>query len=169
MDFMKTISILVPGIFTSSAVHAFMAGTPFFQPDRDTVLIGVNQSSRQHSGFYQWLDGYLADIGKHLNHFLPRSLGHPRKWVVFLSPMYRGHEHPSGDYGDLYAPSCSRLQDSSYAGFMIFGGIKRITKAADIVVSIMTFFLTAWLYLLPFPILLNSPVLFGISYKTPSE
>ncbi len=75
---METISILVPCIFTSSVIHAFMPVTSFFQPSINTVFVGINQSPGQHSGFYQWLDGYLADTGKHMNHDLPTTLYHTK-------------------------------------------------------------------------------------------
>ena len=58
--------------------------TPFVQPGINAVLIGVDQCPGQHSGFYQWFNGYPADIGKHLDHHLSTSLNHPEDGGFFF-------------------------------------------------------------------------------------
>jgi hypothetical protein len=63
MDFTKTVPVIIPGIFSSAVVYAFVPIAPFIQSVIDAVLISVYQRSRHHRGFYQWLDGFLPHIG----------------------------------------------------------------------------------------------------------
>lgn len=84
MNFMESVSVIISCIFAFSMVHALVLVSPVVQSMIDYIFIGIDQGSRQNRVFYQRLNGFLTNIGKHLDYNVPISLNHSEDRRLFL-------------------------------------------------------------------------------------
>jgi hypothetical protein len=67
VNLMKSISILITGIFPSRMIDAFVLIAPFWQAIVDVVLICVNHTSGGNGFRDDGLDRLLLNIGEHFD------------------------------------------------------------------------------------------------------
>ena len=85
MHLMKTIPVVVTGIFGLGMIDCFMGIAPGLQLTINGVFIGKNERAGLDSLTHQGLDGLLFDIGEHLNNDLSAALDHAEDgWFFFL-------------------------------------------------------------------------------------
>src|SRR5215510_6936807 len=77
MHFMKTITVVIPSVFSTAMTDAFMLVTPLLQTAVDVVFIRVDTRAGCNRRLDQRLDRDLLDIVQHPDHHVSTPLNHP--------------------------------------------------------------------------------------------
>jgi len=84
MNLMKTLSIVVAGLFASAVTHRMMVKAPIVQWVIDRIFIGINPGSWGNDGLDKGLDGRLLNVFQHPDDHRAAALNHAENGRLFL-------------------------------------------------------------------------------------
>jgi len=84
---------------------------PVVQSMIDYIFIGIDQGSRQNRVFYQRFNGFLTNIGKHLDYNIPISLNHSedRRFFLFQGSASASSLQPVSTPFSIFSSHCFRV------------------------------------------------------------
>ena len=84
MDFIKTVTVLIAGVFPPAMADCPMIKSPVGQAMINVILIGVHPGSRRDEPLNQRTDRSLLDVFEHPHDDRPASLDHAKDRGFFI-------------------------------------------------------------------------------------
>ena len=84
MDFIKTVTVLIAGVFPPAMADRSMVKPPLGQAMVNVLLVGIHPRSRRDEPLNQRTDRGLLDVFEHPHDDRPASLDHPEDRGFFI-------------------------------------------------------------------------------------